>query len=465
MSARRKSTRASAESSLISIVHPRAAGIDVGDRGHYVAVPPECVPPEQVVRRFGSFTDDLRTIADWLVACGITTVALESTGIYWIPLFEVLEARGLEVCLVDTRRLKTVPGRKTDVCDAQWLQQLHTYGLLPSAFRPEGEVCQLRAYLRLRATYIELAALHIQHMQKALQQMNVKLSNVVSDITGVTGMAILRSILAGERNPETLAKLRDRRCQNDEQTIARSLEGNWRPEHLFALRQAVDLYDVYKRKIVECDEQIEACLKEFPAVPKREYPEGELPPGVPETGQRKKLSKARRNAPQYDARYLLQRMLGVDLTTINGLDSNSVLKIVGEIGTDISRWPTVEHFTSWLGLCPPNKISGDKRQRSPKFRMASRAAQAFRVAAQSLEKSKSALGAFYRRMRSRRGGAHAVTATAHKLARICYSLLKHGHHYVDLGQEAYERHYQAIRLKHLERAANEMGFTLTSRSA
>jgi transposase len=429
----------------LSPVHPNAAGIDVGSREHYVAVPPD--RDEKPIRSFGTFTADLYQLADWLQKCGVDTVALESTGVYWIPLFEVLEERGFRVLLVDARRLKNVPGRKTDVLDCEWLQQLHTYGLLQSAFRPDDEICVLRSYLRQRAMLIEYASHHIQHMHKALEQMNVKLNNVISDITGSTGMAIIDAILQGQRDPVTLAKLRDRRCKNSEETIAKSLQGNWRDDHLFELRQAVELYRTYRAKLAECDARIEAYLETF-----EDCTDGKpLPP---------KKRKRNPNAPQFDVRGHLYRMTGVDLTRIDGIDANTALKVISEIGLDITRWPTEKHFTSWLCLCPGNRKTGGKQRSGKTRRSANRAAAALRLAAQSLERSRSALGAYYRRMKARLGAPQAVTATAHKLARLVYHMLRHGIQYVDIGQEAYERKYHKRVLRNLHRRAHQMGYIL-----
>ena len=443
-------SKSSSADSVFRSVHPHAAGIDIGNGAHFVAVPPEsCAAGESCVRRFDTFTSDLYAIADWLKKHGVDTVALESTGVYWIPLFEVLESRGFKVCLVDTRRLKSVPGRKSDVKDCQWLQQLHTFGLLQSAFRPDDEICVLRTYLRQREMLIACSAEHIQHMQKALQQMNVKLSNVISDITGLTGMTIIRAILDGERDPVKLAKLADTRCKNPTEIIAKSLVGNWRDDHVFELRQAYELVRIYQQKTVECDAQIEAWLQRLPD--RRDGSHTEL-------SQRK--TKINPHSPRYDARGLLFRATGVDLTSINGIEANTALKVIGEIGRDISRWPSVKHFCSWLCLCPGNKKSGGKVLSSKTRRSCNRAATALRMAAQSLERSKTALGAYYRRMKSRLGAPEAITATAHKLARIIYSLMKHGQNYVDLGQEAYEQQYQRRILSTLERRAQQLGFQL-----
>jgi transposase len=435
-------------SSGFEVVHPRAAGIDIGDRSHFVAVPPVTPDDPPVFRRFETFTQDLYAIADWLREEGVTTVALESTGVYGIPLFEVLEARGFTVCLVDTRRLKSVPGRKTDAKDCQWLQQLHTYGLLQSAFRPEEHVSRLRTYLRQRAMLISYASHHIQHMQKALQQMNIKLSTVLSDITGITGLMIIEAILEGERDPVALAKLRDPRCKNSEATIAKSLEGHWRDDHLFELRQATDLYRFYRQKLAECDAQIETVL-------------GSLPDKDGSHSLEQKRTKRNRHTPAFDARTLLFQKTGVDLTTIDGIDTNTALKVISEIGTDIRRWPTVKHFASWLCLCPGNKVSGGRVLSSKTRRSKNRAAAALRVAAQTLERSRSAMGAYFRRLKARLGAPAAITATAHKLARLIYALLRHGQPYLDIGQDAFEEQYRQRIFKNLSRKAQQFGYILT----
>lgn len=442
----RRSPRHDRLPSQLEQVHLNAAGIDVGSEWHFVAVPAD--RDEQPVRKFGAFTADLVALADWLTQCGIETVALESTGVYWIALFELLEGRGFQVLLVDPRRLKSVPGRKTDVVDCQWLQQLHTFGLLSGAFRPAEQVCVLRSYMRQRAMLVQYASHHTQHMQKALQQMNVRLDKVLSDITGVTGMSILEAILEGERDPAKLAQLRDSRCQKDEATIAKALQGTWRAEHLFALRQALTLYKVYRQEIAECDRQIEAYLESF--APRTEET---LPP-------RGRGRKPSRNQLRFEARVQVHRITGVDLTRIDGIDEHVALKLLSEIGTDMSRWPTVKHFTSWLGLCPGTKRSGGKTLSSHTKRSANRAAAALRLAANALYRSKTALGAYLRRMKSRLGSPKAITAAAHKLARLVYNALKHGWSYVDPGQDWYERQYRDRVLQSLSRKASELGYQL-----
>jgi transposase len=419
-------------------INPYAAGIDIGGRSHFVAVPEgSCEKP---VREFSSFTDDLHQMADWLLDCGVTSVVMESTGVYWIPVFEILESRGLEVRLVNARHVKNVPGRKSDVLDCQWLQRLHSYGLLEGAFRPAEHVCTLRAYVRQRMNLVRYAASHIQHMQKALAQMNLQLANVVSDITGATGMRIIRAILDGQRDPLVLAGLRDRRCKNSESTIARSLHGNFRPEHLFSLKQAVDLYEFYQGQIAECDRQILHQLASFDtAEASGNGPGATLPASLEEA---------------------LQRMSGVDLTRIDGIDSNNALKIIAEVGIDMSRWKSSKHFASWLGLCPGTKVSGGKVLSAKSKPVSNRAAAALRMAAFALFKSKSALGAYLRRQRSRLGAPKAITATAHKLARLVYTMLKHGTAYVDAGQEYYEERYRTRVVQNLKRKAQKFGFSL-----
>lgn len=425
-----------------------AAGIDIGAEEHWAAVPPGRNTEGQDVRRFGAFTGELCALADWLKQCGIQTVAMESTGVYWIPLYELLVERGFEVLLVDARQAKNVPGRKTDVLDCQWLQELHTYGLLRGAFRPVDQVCILRSYLRQRSMLVSYASHHIQHMQKALEQMNLKLSHVVSDITGLTGMGIIKAILSGERDPVKLAKLRDPRCKSSEATVARALEGHYREEHLFTLQQAVELVEFYQQQMTACDRQIEACLQQFE----------EKSSETPVTTRRRK----RRRGIAFDARSYLYRMTGIDLTQIDSIEGNTALTVISEIGLDMSRWPTEKHFGSWLGLAPGSKVSGGKRLSGRTKPSANRAAAALRLAAQSLNQSQSALGAYFRRLKARLGAPKALTAAAYKLARIVYRMLKYGAGYVDQGEAAYEERYRDRLLRNLKRRAAELGFQLTA---
>ncbi len=338
--------KSSAKPAELSPLNMNAAGIDVGATSHFVAVPADRA--EQQVQEFEAFTADLYRLAHWLTECGVQTVAMESTGVYWIPLFEVLEERGFQVMLVDPRRIKNVPGRKTDVVDCQWLQQLHSYGLLSGAFRPDGDIRRLRSYLRQRAMLVEYASHHIQHMHKALTQMNVKLQHVISDITGKTGMDIMEAIAGGERNPRKLARLRDPRIKADEATIAKSLQGHWREEHIFELTQALELYRAYQARITECDREIEAQLERF-----EDRSDGEPP--APNGKKRNQ-----KNAPRFDVQGQLYRMTGVDLTRIDGVDGFTALKVISEIGTDMTKWPSAKHFASWLGLSPNNRITGGR---------------------------------------------------------------------------------------------------------
>ena len=422
-----------------------AAGIDIGSTSHFVAVPAEL--DDDPVREFSCFTGDLHRMADWLVEIGIQTVAMESTGVYWIPAFEILEERGLQVFLVNAHHVSNVPGRKSDVQDCQWLQQLHTYGLLRGCFRTPEENIALRSYMRQRENLIQSASDHIRRMQKALRQMNLLLDNVVTDITGKTGMGIIRSILEGMREPAELAKLRDARCKKDEQTIASSLEGHYREEHLFSLKQEVEFYDFHQQKILDCDAAIEMQMRTRDS-------KGD-PDDLASVKKRKN-----KNALAFDVRSELYRMTGVDLTRIDGMDENSVLKALSETGTDMSAWPTEKHFASWLGLSPNNKITGGKVLSSKTKPSANRAAAAFRMAAFALFNSKSALGAYLRRMRTRLGAPKAVTATAHKLAKIFYNMLKNGTEYVDQGQDYYEEQYQERVMKNLKKRAASLGLDL-----
>lgn len=427
-----------------------AAGIDVGSASHFVAVPEGS--DEQSVREFSSFTSDLHELANWLEKCGVETVAMESTGVYWIPLYELLESRGFEVKLVDARHVKNVSGRKTDVLDCQWLQQLHTYGLLSGAFRPEESICVLRAYLRQRGMLVQEAASHIQHMQKALSQMNLQLHNVITDITGDTGMRIIRAVVAGEHNPKMLASYRDPRCKNSVDIIEKSLTGNYRNEHIFSLKQALELFDVYQEKINACDDEIEKCLFQFES--RVEISEEELS---------KRIIKRRasdKNAPLFNLKSHLLRITGVDLTAVPGIDAHSGIKIISEIGLDLSRWKNAKQFASWLGICPGNKVSGGKKLSGKSKRTKNRAASAFRMAASTLHRSDSALGAFLRRLKSRLGPGKAIAATAHKLAVITFNMLKKGVEYIETGQDYYEKQYREKLVKNLSLRAKNLGFDL-----
>lgn len=434
----------------LTLLNPDAAGIDVGASEHYVAVPPERA--EQAVRRFGAFTEDLHKLAQWLLQCGVRTVAMESTGVYWIPLYQILEDYGFVVKLVNARHVKHVPGRKSDVQDCQWLQQLESFGLLAGSFRPEAKICVLRSYMRQRQMLISNASRHIQQMQKALTQMNLKLHQVLSDLSGQTGMRIVRAILQGERDRLKLAALKDPRVKSTLGTIAKSLEGDYRAEHLFALRQAVELYDYHQQKIAECDQAI---LKEMQLLETRAVP-GSMPPTP-----LKRKKRSRHNPFSFDSQAELYRIMGVDLTRIDGVNEATVQLILSELGLDLcKKWPTEAQFCSWLGLCPNNEISGGKVLRRGTRKVINRVANALRLCAESLLNSKSALGAYARRMRAKRDSKIAISATAHKLARLIYRTLKYGQEYSDLGQAQYEAKYRTNAIKSLQKRARQLGVQL-----
>jgi len=428
------------------MINKDAAGIDIGSGEHWVAVPED--RDEEPVRCFGCFTADLQAMARWLKECGVTTVAMESTGVYWIPCYQILEEHGFEVKLVNARHVKNVPGRKSDVSDCQWLQRLHTYGLLSGSFRPDDQICVLRSYWRHRANLVRYASDHIQHMQKALTQMNLHLHKVLSNVTGVTGMNIIRAIISGERDPEKLALMRERGVKNTPEAIAKALEGDYRQEHLFALKQAVELYDFYHRQIEACDREIERYLHTFEA--KVDPVQNPLP--------KQKRKKEMRYQSFVDLRTELYRVSGIDFTQIPGLDVVTVQTILSEIGLDPGKFPTEKRFVSWLGLCPNNRITGGQVKSTKTRKTANRAANAFRMAAQSLANSNTGLGGFYRRIRGRLGAPKAITATAHKLARIFYRMWTTGQSYTDLGSDYYENRYKERVLRNITRRARELGY-------
>jgi transposase len=437
-------------SSVVSlpVLRPNAAGIDIGSREIYVAVPPDRDP--YPVRVFLTFTSDLLELADWLKQCGIDTVAMESTGVYWIPLFQILEARGFEVFLVNAHHVKNVPGRKSDVSDCQWLQYLHSVGLLRASFRPPQTVCQLRAIMRHRDNLVQLAAAHVQHMQKALDQMNLQLHHVISDLTGTTGLAILDAILDGQRDPQVLAQLRDRRIKASPEMIAKSLVGDYRSEHLFVLRQSLASYRAYQKQILECDQEIQTTLTQFES----QADPALLPP------RPKKAHKPQRNQFHFDLRAELHRVFGVDLTAIPGVKDLSLHVLLSEVGPDLSAFPSERDFASWLGLCPNPHITGGRVLSSRTRKVRSRLAQALRMAAQSLDHSQSYLGQFYRRLRAKHGPLGAITIAAHKLARIVYHLLK-THQPYDESVFAREEELHRLRTQaRLQRQAKAFGFQL-----
>lgn len=454
---KKKAQERQSSSSSLSVLFPDTAGIDIGSKSHYVAVPSD--RDSNPVREFLTFTIDLHKMVNWLKECEIKTIVMESTGVYWIPAFEILEASGFDVKLVNARHVKNVSAHKTDVLDCQWLQQLGTFGLLKGAFRPTDEILPLRAYLRQRDMLIKSSAMHIQHMQKALTQMNLHLHNVISDITGVSGMAIIRRIVKGITDPKTLAAFRDPRCRQPKEVIEASLVGNYREEHLFSLQQALELYDYYIQKISECDAQIEKVAKSLET---KSDPENLSPPT--KTRQRK-VRKPKKHEYSFALSDQLRRITGVDLTKIPSIGASTALTVISEIGLDMSLWPSAKHFASWLGLCPGNKVSGGKRLSGKTKPCANRVAIALRVAANTLYRSECAFGAFLRRMKGRLGSPKAITALAHKLAKLIYLMLKYGHEYVEKGVEAYEGMYRRRREANLKKKAREMGYDLVPKAA
>lgn len=435
----------------------QAAGVDIG--AHEIVA---CVPDgedQQIVRTFGTYTADLQTLADWFVDHGIQTVAMESTGVYWIPLFEELEARGLQCCLISAASIKRVPGRKSDVLDCQWIQTLHSYGLLSASFRPDADFVALRTLLRHRAQLLEHRAPHILHMQKALLQMNIQLSQALSDVTGTTGLRIIRAIVAGERDPHTLAALRNYRCKKEAEEIALALTGTWRAEHLFVLGQALALFDFYTVQLSACDAQIEGTF----SVIRPRFASALTAPSLPEspTPPRRKPHSHSKNAPEGNTRAHILRITGVDLVAVHGMSDSLAQTILAEIGTDMRKWPDDKHFCSWLGLAPKNDISGGKVLKSRTMKNRNRAAQAFRMAAQSVIRSHCAFGAFYRRLKGRLGPAQALVATAHKIARTVYHMLKHRVPYHDIGAAEYNQRFRERELHYLQKKAAKLGYQLS----
>jgi transposase len=448
---RRHAPKPRVSPSVLDHINPHAAGIDCGSAEHFVAVPPDRDPTP--VRSFPTFTPDLQRLADWLTACGVTSVAMEATGVYWIPVFEMLEARGFTVLLVNARHVKNVPGRKSDVSDCEWLRDLHIVGLLRGSFRPADAIVALRAYLRHRASLVESAGSYVQRMQKALVQMNVQLPLVISDITGVTGLRILRDIVAGRTDPQALAQHRDYRCHASEAEIVAALTGNYRPEHVFVLRQNLEAFDYVQQQLAACDTAIEAHLQTLTA--HATPPTTPLPPPRPR-------QKPRDNEPRFDLRTPLHHLTGVDLSQLDGIGPYNALKLLSEIGTDMTRWPTDKHFTSWLTLAPNNKISGGRLLSSRTQPSANRAAAILRLAAMNLGRTQTALGAFYRRLAYRVGKAKAITATARKLAILVYRTLKDGLVYRDPGADAYDAQHRTHVLRRLRQRAANLGFGLVN---
>jgi len=400
----------------LRVVNPHGAGIDIGSREHYV-----CAGDEQPVRRFSCFTDDLRAMSAWLKQCGVTTVAMEATGVYWIPVYQILERDGFEVVLVNARHFKNVPGRKSDVQDCEWLQHLHECGLLAGSFRPSDDVVVLRSYMRHRANLTREAAQHIQRMQKALDQMNVHLHKVVEDMMGETGTAILRAIVNGERDPRTLAELRNYRCKSRQDEFIAALTGDWRDEHLFCLTQSWTIYHQLQDHIAACDEQIARCCTAFS--------EADRLPEMPAAKARKQDTALRRE---------LFRIVGVDLTAIDSMSPDAVGRILSEVGMDMTKWPTADHFASWLRLCPNRRVTGGRVHGSRTLPTRNRATEVFRKCAESMARSQCFFGAFYRRLRARKGGPYAIVATAAKIAKVFYRVLRTRTPYRDIGKDHFD---------------------------
>lgn len=450
---RRRPSKPRVSPSVLERINRNVAGIDCGSAEHFVAVPPD--RDATPVRSFATFTNDLHRLADWLTACCVTSVAMEATGVYWIPIYEILEARGFEVHLVNARHVKNVPGRKSDVSDCEWLRELHSVGLLRGSFRPTDAIVALRAYLRHRQTLIENAGAHIQRMQKALVQMNLQLPLVVSDITGVTGLRILRDIIAGRRDPSQLAEHRDHRCRASKAEIVAALTGNYRPEHVFVLQQNLELFDACQTHLAACDTAIEAHVQTVTAP--MAAPATPLPPP-------RVTKKPRDNEPRFEIRIPLHQLTGgVDLTQIDGITSYTALKLLSEIGTDMGRWPSEKHFTSWLTLAPRNKISGGRLLSARTQPSANRAAAILRMTVMSLGRTPTALGAFYRRLAARIGKPQAITAAARKLAILVYRALKGELVYRDPGADAYDAQQRRRALRRLRQRAATLGFELVSR--
>jgi len=435
----------------MSQVNINAAGVDIGAEEIVVCVAGS--ENTQIVKAFGNYTVDLQNIGKWLQEHEAKTVAMESTGVYWIPLFEELERQGFECLLISSRSLKRVPGRKSDIQDAQWIQTLHSYGLLESSFRPQGELVVLRTLLRHRAQLLEHRSPHIQHMQKALLQMNVQLSQALSDVTGETGLNIIRAIVAGERDPLKLAALRDRNCKKSAEEIGKALTGTWRTEQLFIIKQSLELYDFYTQQVAACDEEIERTY----TLTRPNWEGGELKP----LSQKKRNSHSK-NAPEHkeEIRQHLQRISGVDLSVVDGFGVSLAQTVIMEVGTDMSKFPSEKHFCSWLGLAPKHEISGAKVLKNRTLKTKNRAGQAFRMAAQSVKRADCVFGSLYRRLKGRLDKAQATVATAHAIARVVYRMLKYKVEYEKIDVEEYEQKYKDQQLKYMKKKAEKLGFQL-----
>lgn len=429
------------------VLYPNAAGIDIASKEHYVAVPANSDP--NPVRCFGSFTEDLRAIAEWLTQCNVNTVAMEATGIYWISLFLILEEAGFEVVLVNAKHVKNVRGKKTDMSDAEWIRQLHSCGLLSASFQPDAYIRKLRTYMRYRKNLVEMSATHIRMMQKAMEQMNIKLQHVIADITGKTGQRIIEAILNGERDPQMLVTLIDGRIKASHDDIRRSLEGLWKEEHVFELHVSFEMYHEYRRRILECDKQIKTMLF------KKTKDTSESSEPV-----MKQIVKSNKNNLSFDAKEILQQITGTDLTEIFGINDSTAIEILSETGLDMNKWPTEKHFTSWLNLAPNNKISGGKLLSSKIPKKKNRAGQVFKMAAYAVQRSKNWLAAFYHRIKARSGPAKAITATARKIAVIFYRMIRDKIMFNPISMENYVESFREKQLKKLKKQAKMLGLEL-----
>ena len=433
----------------LHLVYPNAAGLDIGSSEIMVAIPPD--RGAESVRAFGTYTPDLEALADWLAEQGVTHVAMESTGVYWIPIYELLEERGFEVIVVNARHIKHPPGRKSDVMDCQWIQQLHAHGMLNGSFRPEADMCTLRAYLRQRDNLIEDRAKQVQYMEKALLQMNLQLGQVLSDLTGKTGLEILHAIVAGEHDPVVLARMRHGGCKHSAEDLIKALSGHYRPEHLFVLKQAVELYESFSQRLQECDQEIEAWLEQI---------QPQLPDDFPPLPPNPKPGSHCKNAPGYDARALLYPLAGVDLMAIPGMNEILLQKILAEVGLDMSRFPSHKHFCSWLGLAPHNAISGGRILYSHTLKNHNRAGQCFRLAARAVSRGKTVYSEFYRHIRARSGAKEANVATAHKIARTFYYMLQRGQPFLAPDLQTYLQVQREKDIRRLQARAAKFGFRL-----
>lgn len=433
----------------LQIVFPNAAGLDIGASEIMVAIPPD--REGETVRGFGTYTPDLAALADWLKKAGVTHVAMESTGVYWIPIFELLEERGFEVIVVNARHIKHPPGRKSDVMDCQWIQQLHAHGMLRGSFRPEAEMCTLRAYLRHRDNLLEDRAKHIQYMEKALLQMNLQLGQALSDLTGETGLKILHAIVGGEHDPLVLVKMRHGNCKHSKEDLIKALTGHYRKEHLFVLKQALEMFETFSQRLRECDLEIERLLEEM---------QPELPDDFPPLPPNPKPNSHSKNAPSYDARALLYPMAKVDLMAIPGMNEILLQKIISEVGLDMCHFPTVKDFCSWLGLAPHNAISGGRILYSHTLKNHNRAGQCFRLAARAVSRGKNVYSEFYRHVRARSGSKEANVATAHKIARTFYFMLQRGQPFLAPDLQTYLQVQRDKDIRRLQTKAAKFGFCL-----